>query len=75
MSAMISFATLITIVSYKQKYVHELLVKGLLKLAQEKVWVGEVTVPHNHSCWLGGRKATKHCLQLLIFEHCQIDLL
>ena len=29
------------VVSYKQKYVHEVLVK----LAQEKVWLGELTVP------------------------------
>ena len=29
------------VVSYKQKYVQE----GLFKLAQEKVWLGELTVP------------------------------
>ena len=33
------------VVSYKRKYVHELLVNGLFKPAQEKVWSGEVTVP------------------------------
>ena len=32
-------------VSYKQKYVHEVLVNCLFKLAQEKVWLGELTVP------------------------------
>ena len=32
-------------VSYKQKYVHELLVICLFKPAQEKVWLGELTVP------------------------------
>ena len=32
-------------VSYKQKYVHELLVNCLFKLAQEEVWLGELTVP------------------------------
>ena len=33
------------VVSYKQKYVHEVLVNCLSKLAQEKVWLGELTVP------------------------------
>ena len=33
------------VVSYKRKYVHELLVNRLFKPAQEKVWLGEVTVP------------------------------
>ena len=32
------------VVSYKRKYVHEVLVKRLVKLAQEKVWLGELTV-------------------------------
>ena len=31
--------------SYKQKYVHKVLVNCLFKLAQEKVWLGELTVP------------------------------
>ena len=31
--------------SYKRKYVHKLLVNRLLKLAKEKVWLGELTVP------------------------------
>ena len=30
---------------YKRKYVHELLVNRLFKPAQEKVWLGELTVP------------------------------
>ena len=33
------------VVSYKRKYVHEVLVNRLLKLAQEKVRLGELTVP------------------------------
>ena len=33
------------VVSYKQKYEHEVLVNFLFKLAQEKVWLGELTVP------------------------------
>ena len=33
------------VVSYKRKYVHKLLVNGLFKPAQEKVWLGELTVP------------------------------
>ena len=33
------------VVSYKRKYVHELLVNRLFKPAQEKVWIGELTVP------------------------------
>ena len=30
---------------YKQKYVHEFLVNSLFKPAQEKMWLGELTVP------------------------------
>ena len=33
------------VVSYKRKYVHELLVSCLFKLAQEKVGLDEMTVP------------------------------
>ena len=33
------------VVSYKRKYVHKLLVNRLLKPAQEKVWLIELTVP------------------------------
>ena len=33
------------VVSYKRKYVQEVLVKCLFKLAQEKVRLGELTVP------------------------------
>ena len=33
------------VVSYKRKYVHKLLVNRLLKSAQEKVWLSELTVP------------------------------
>ena len=33
------------VVSYKRKYVHELLVNRLFKPAQEKVWLGELTIP------------------------------
>ena len=33
------------VVSYKRKYVHEVLVNCLFKLTQEKVWLGELTVP------------------------------
>ena len=32
------------VVSYKRKYVHKVLVNCLFKLAQEKVWLGELTV-------------------------------
>ena len=32
------------VVSYKQKYVHKVLVNRLVKLALEKVWLGELTV-------------------------------
>ena len=32
-------------VSYKRKYMHEVLVNCLFKLAQEKVWLGKLTVP------------------------------
>ena len=33
------------VVSYKRKYVHEALVNCLVKLAQEKVWLCELTIP------------------------------
>ena len=33
------------VVSYKLKYVHEVLVNCLFQLAQEKIWLGELTVP------------------------------
>ena len=34
------------VVSYKQKYVHEVLVNCLFKLVQvKKVWLGELTIP------------------------------
>ena len=32
------------VVGYKRKYVHEVLVNCMFKLAQEKVWLGELTV-------------------------------
>ena len=32
------------VVSYKRKYVHEVLVNCLVNLAQEKVWLGELTI-------------------------------
>ena len=32
------------VVSYKLKYVHEVLVNCLVKFAQAKVWLGELTV-------------------------------
>ena len=32
------------VVSYKRKYVHEVLVNCLFKLVHEKVWLGELTV-------------------------------
>ena len=37
------------IVSYNRKYVHELLVNRVLKLSQENVWLGGLSVPHDHS--------------------------
>ena len=33
------------VVSFKRKYVNEVLVNCLFKLAQERVWLGELTVP------------------------------
>ena len=35
------------VVSYKRKYMHEVLVNPLVNLAQEKVWLGELTVRHD----------------------------
>ena len=40
-----SLSNLTSVVSYKRKYVHEVPVNGLFKLAQEEVWLGELTVP------------------------------
>ena len=40
-----SFISRRVVVSYKRKYVHKLLVNRLFKPAQEKVWLGELTVP------------------------------
>ena len=34
-----------SVVVYKRKYVQEVLVNRLVKLAQEKVWLGELNVP------------------------------
>ena len=34
------------VVSYTGKYIHEVLVNSLVKLAQEKVGLGELTVPY-----------------------------
>ena len=47
------------VVSYKRKYVHKLLVNRLFKPAQEKVWLGELTVPQMTIAVDLGRKATK----------------
>ena len=33
------------VVSYKRKYVHKVLVNPLVKLAEEKMWLDELTVP------------------------------
>ena len=45
------------VVSYKQKYVPELLVNRMLKLAQKKC--GWVTVPHDHICRMGHKAINK----------------
>ena len=39
-----STITLFVVVSYKLKYEHEVLVNCLVKFAQGKVWLGELTV-------------------------------
>ena len=33
------------VVRYKRKYVHKVLVNHLFGVAQEKVWLGDLTVP------------------------------
>ena len=40
------------VVSYMRTYVHHGLVNHLVKLAQEKVWLDELTISQDHSCWL-----------------------
>ena len=47
------------VVSYKRKYVHEVLVNCLFKLAQEKVWLGETDRSVMTIAVDLGRKATK----------------
>ena len=39
--------------SVTSEKVHGVLVNCLFKLAQEKVWLGELTSRNDHSCWLG----------------------
>ena len=45
MAILLSSADSRRVVSSKQKYVHEVLINPLVKLAQENVWLGELTVP------------------------------
>ena len=47
------------VVSYKRKYVNEVLVNCLFKLAKEKVWLGELTAPAMTIAVDLGGKATK----------------
>ena len=35
---------------YMRTYVHKGLVNRFVKLAQEKVWLGEMTIAHKNSC-------------------------
>ena len=44
-STVILLPSAVFVVSYKRKYVQEVLVNCLFKLTQEKVWLGELTVP------------------------------
>ena len=44
--------------SFKKGCCHKLLVNCMFKLVQVMVWLGELTVPHDHIYRLG-RKATK----------------
>ena len=44
MVILLLFADSRFVVSYKRKYVHEVLVNRLVKLAQEQVWLGELTM-------------------------------
>ena len=38
---------LLSVTTCKRKYVHKVLVNHLIKLTQEKVWLGELS-PHDH---------------------------
>ena len=40
----------IVVVSYMRTYVLKGVVNRLVKLAQEKVWLDELTISHDHSC-------------------------
>ena len=38
------------VVSFKLKYVHQVLINSLVKHAREKVWFVELTAQHEYSC-------------------------
>ena len=44
------FHSIMVVVSYKRKYVHEVLVNGFFQLAHEKVQLCELTVPPYRNC-------------------------
>ena len=48
--------------SYMRSYVHKGLVNRLVQLAKENVWLDELTISHDHSCWLRHKesKQTKY---------------
>ena len=50
------------VVSYMRTYVHKGLVNRLVQLAKENVWLDELTISHDHSCWLRHKesKQTKY---------------
>ena len=58
-SSGLTFSKRRVVVSYKRKYVHELLVNRLFKPAQEKVWLSGTDRPAMTIAVDLGRKATK----------------
>ena len=47
------------VVSNKWKYVHKVLVNRLVKLANEKMWLGDWPSRHDDSCWLRRKESNK----------------
>ena len=61
------------VVSYMRTYVHEGLVNHLLmvNLAQEKVRLDELTISHDHGCWLRRKESKQTKKQLFAATGCQ----
>ena len=57
------------VVSYKYKYVHDVLVKPLVQLAQEKMWSRHWLYWHDHSCWLRRKELNQTNQNISLWDH------